>query len=429
MTPRKRLKALLWGAILGLLGCTQAPLVPSSLTPEGHTFQVQALTEGYVARKVRHWLNQDNEPALVREIEFARVKHPDLMEGIMLADPALYAQVAAVPAVDSQRSNATFDAFMVRLSGFLPILSYQMSAVATGSLTPQDVAVDSAGNLYVADTGNDRIQKITPAGVVSTLATGLSSLQGIGTDAQANVFAVSGARVFKITPQGVATVVAGGGGVHNNGVLATTVALSFPRDVAVDSTGNLYLSELGTNFIRKVDTEGIITTLAGDGTQSFLGEGTPAVNARLSFPTQLIVDTAGNIFFVDSGNHRVRKITPAGIISTVAGNGSPYYSGDGGLAIEAGLANPTGVAVDTVGNVFISNSNVNYYAYIRRVLPNGTIEHIAGFNSTGNTGDGGPSTSAYLRGTQGLAANPLNNEIFIADRGNARIRKLIPQYE
>lgn len=429
---------LFFAMLLGIFGCTlppgtapMSPPVSELFLLPGH-FSTQALTSGYLRRKLSHWLAQDNGTALVRELEFARLKHPALMEEIMLADPALYAAVVAVPAVQSQRSNADFDLFMVRLSGVRPS-SYQILAVAAGPLTsPIDVVLDAVGNMYVADTSNARIQKITPTGTVSTLASGFSNIRGLGINAQGHVFVadVGRLRVMKVSPEGEVTIIAGTGSSNfsGDGGLATNANLNSPSDVAVDTLGNVYIADSSHHRIRKIDTQGMIQTIAGNGSSGFLGEGILAVNARLHSPIQLVVDAEQNVFFVDSGNHRVRKVTPAGIISTVAGNGSAFYAGDGGLATQAGLANPTGLTLDAFGHLFISNSNVNYYAYIRQVKPDGTIVRVAGDVRTGNTGDGGASIHALLRGTFGLATHPGSQEIFIADMGNRRIRKLVPQY-
>jgi sugar lactone lactonase YvrE len=395
-------------------------------------FQTQALTEGYVARKVRHWLNQDNEPALVREIEFARVKHPGLMEDIMLADPALYAQVADVPAVDQQRSNALFDAFMVRLSGFRPILSYHIDAVNTGVLSrSDDVAIDSLGNLYIADTSNSRIRKVTPAGVVSNLATGVSAV-GLAVDAQNNVFAAESTRIRKITPQGAVATIAGtlSSDFSGDGGSALTAKFMEIRDVAVDSLGNVYIADSGSQRIRKIDTNGVVTTIAGNGSGSFSGNGTLAVNATLDRPSRLAIDANDNLYFTDYSNYRVRKITPAGMIATVAGSGNTSHSGaNGSLATQAGLAGPYGLAVDGLGNLFVSTLNTSGH-YIRQVSPDGTIKTIAGQGTSGSLGDNGPALSARLDNVYGVAVHPTTREIYLSSISSPYlVRKLIPQYE
>ena len=412
-----------------LSACT-AP-VPTSMSPSVQPgFSIQALTPGYLERKVRHWLNQDNEPALVREIEFARVKHPDLMESMMLVDPDLYAQVAAVPAVDSQRSNADFDAFMVRLSGVLPeILSYHIDTVNTGALSqPYGVALDAAGNLYAADAS--RVQKITPEGVISTLASGFSNLQGMAIDTQGHLFVAeySGHRIRKITPQGVVTTVAGTGtnSFGGDNGLAVAAQLSNPQGVAVDGAGNLYIADTGNHRIRKVDTQGVITTLAGTGTGSFSGDGNLATAATINQPVQLIVDPAGNLLFTDYGNRRLRQITPAGMISTLAGNGNATPSGNGGPALSAGLGLAYGLARDSTGHLYLSLIG-NGQHWIRKITPQGVISTIAGQGTTGSGGDGGPALAANLNDPRGLFVDSLR-QVYIAERAGSRIRKLIPQY-
>jgi sugar lactone lactonase YvrE len=427
---------LRFGAIIGILagiGCSQLPPTASSVSASASSdFSVQALTEGYLVRKVRHWLGQNNETALVREIEFARVKHPDLMEDIMLADPALYAQVAAVPAVEQQRSNALFDAFMLRLSGFRPILSYDIDVVDTGALSlPYDVAIDSIGNLYIADTSNNRIRKLTPAGVVSNLATGISAV-GLAVDSQDNVWAAENTRIRKITPQGGVSTIAGtlSSDFGGDGGSALTATFRDIRDVAVDSLGNVYIADSGSQRIRKVGTNGIVTTIAGNGSGSFSGDGALAVNATLDRPSRLAIDAQDNLFFTDHSNYRIRKITPAGIISTVAGSGNTSNSGaNGSLATQAGLGGPYGLAIDTGGNLFVSTLNTSSH-YIRQISPDGKIQTIAGQGTSGNLGDGGPALSARINTVYGVAAHPVTQEIYLSSLSSPYVvRKLVPQYE
>lgn len=407
-------------------GCSDT--TPRPLAQGPGDFQTQALTENYLERKVRHWLQLSNENALVREMEFARIKHPELMETIMWATPALYKSVAAVPAIQAQRSNADFDAFMVHLAKGLPILSYHIDAVNTRTLgSPFDIALDAAGNIYISDYGNQSVYKVTPSGVSSDIITGLNNTQGLTLDAHGNVLVAGANRVWKITPQGVTTILAGTGtsDFSGDGQAATSATLNAPSDVAVDSIGNVYIADRDNRRIRKVDTSGIITTFAGTGGSGFSGEGIAATSATLSSPRKLVIDAQDNIFFSDYNNHRVRKITPAGIISTVAGNGSNSHSGDGGLATEAGLGGPHGLTVDASGNLFVGTYSNHY---IRQIAPNGTITTIAGQGSFGNTGDGGPALNARLQGVFGLAVYPVTRDILVLDGNNQRIRKLIPQY-
>jgi TonB family protein len=156
---------------------------------------------------------------------------------------------------------------------------------------------------------------------------------------------------------------------------ATAAHLNAPLDIAVDTAGNLFIADTQNSRIRKVTPAGVITTVAGNGTQGFSGDGGPATSAKLNDPSGVAVDTAGSLFIADSSNNRIRKVTPDGVISTVAGNGSAGYSGDGGPATTAQLNSLGGVAVDTAGNLFIADSGNNC---VRKVTTSGVINTIAG---------------------------------------------------
>jgi uncharacterized protein (TIGR03437 family) len=232
-----------------------------------------------------------------------------------------------------------------------------------------------------------------------------------------------------------ASIVAGGGSLDSSGVPATQ-DLVVPIGVAVDSGGTLYLAE-AIAFVSKVTPNGIITTIAGtayDDNPGFSGDGGPAINAQFNFsglfPAGVAVDSLGNIFIADTDNHRIRKIASNGIISTVAGGGSQITAnyGDGGPATAAFLFMPTGVAVDTAENLYIAD-----FSSVRKVDANGTITTVAGCTAannvaclltatSGSVGDGGPATSAYLQDL-GVAVDRADN-LYIADWGNNRIRKV-----
>jgi sugar lactone lactonase YvrE len=253
---------------------------------------------------------------------------------------------------------------------------------------PSGVAADSAGNLYIADTNNHRIRKVA-----------------------ANT--------------GTITTVAGNGtlGYSGDGGAATGAELDTPGGVAVDSAGNLYIADTNNHRIRKVAAStGTITTVAGNGTKSYSGDGGPATNAELHYPDGVDVDSAGNLYIADTNNHRIRKVAASTeIISTVAGNGTPGYSGDGDAATAAELYSPYVVWVDSAGNLYIADTNNHR---IRQVdAGTGTISTVAGNGTPGDSGDGGVATAAALNLPFGVAVDGPGN-LYIADFGNGRIRKV-----
>ena len=195
--------------------------------------------------------------------------------------------------------------------------------------------------------------------------------------------------------------------------------LSYLQAVVTDPSGNIFIADTGYNRIRKVDTNGIITTIAGTGSAAFSGDGGAATNASLNSPTALAMDPSGALLFADNNNQRIRRVGTNGIITTVAGNGTAGFSGDGGPATNASFSSPTGVAADAFGNLFIADQ-LNYR--IRKVGTNGTITTIAGTGNDNSTGDGGPATNADVA-PYGIAVGPFG-DVFVSDMGNFVIRRI-----
>ena len=255
----------------------------------------------------------------------------------------------------------------------------------------------------------------------------LTSSTGLTMDNQGSLYIweTSGAKVKKVSAAGTITTVAGNGtaGFTGDGGPATAAEL-FPTGsisgLALDGSGNLYISDGYNNRIRKVDTSGRITTVAGNGTGSFFGDGGPATSAQLSFPAGIAVDSSGNLYIADNSNNRVRKVDSTGRITTVAGNGNVVYSGDNVPATATAVHSPVGVALDSKGNLYISEGPENR---VRKVDTSGIITTVAGLTqkTSGFTGDGGPATSATLAGPLGLTVDSLGN-LYIADNSNGRIR-------
>ena len=311
-------------------------------------------------------------------------------------------------------------------------------AATNASLSCFSVAVDGSGNLFVADGNNNRIRKVDTNGVITTLAgsgtpghlgdggaatnANLYQPTGVVVDGSGNLFIADHFHylIRKVGTNGIITTVAGngGGGYSGDGGAATNASLYQPFGVAVDALGNLFIADDDNSRIRKVGTNGIITTVAGNGTLSYCGDGGAATNACLNWPAGVTVDAFGNLFIADEFNNRVRKVDTNGIITTVAGGGHNGL-GDGDAATNASLDLPYGVAVDASGNLLIADS-INHR--IRKVDTNGIITTVAGGGLSG-LGDGSAATSAALWLPDGVAADASGN-LFIADEGANRIRKV-----
>ena len=324
---------------------------------------------------------------------------------------------------------------------------------ATSSLLnwPAGLAVDSSGDLFIADFNNNRIRKVAASGIITTVAgsgaTGhangkfsgdggpatsatLAGPVGIAVDSSGNLFIADtyNSRIRKVSATGIITTVAGNGNLSfsGDGGPATAASLFYPEGVAVDGSGNLFIADNYNQRIRKVSTNGIITTVAGNGTQGFSGDGGPATSATFYFPTDIRVDAAGNLFILDEFNDRVRKVSTGGIITTVAGNGSNVFcgttscTGDGGPAASAALNGAQAIALDGSGNLYIADSG---NSRIRKVSTSGIIATVAGSGNAGFAGDGGPATSAFLLSPDGVAVDGSGN-LFISDNGNERVRKV-----
>jgi len=315
------------------------------------------------------------------------------------------------------------------------------SAVNAQLNNPQGIALDSLGNLYIADQGNQRIRQVTPAGTISTVAgtgtagysgdndpaTGaqLNQPQAVAADAAGNVYVADAgnSRIRRFTPGGTIATFAGTGvsGSSGDGGPAAAATFMSPSGLAFDASGNLYISDGAANRVRMVNLAGHVMPVAGTGTAGSAGDTQPAVSAELSNPQGLALDGAGNLYIADDGNRRVRQVDVQGNINTFAGSGSFIGPpGDGGPATSAVLLGPVGVAADSNGNLYIAD----LIGAVRVVNAN-MIQTVAGSNTTPLpfSGDGGPADLAQFAAPFGLARDTSGN-LYVADLTNFRLRKI-----
>jgi sugar lactone lactonase YvrE len=290
---------------------------------------------------------------------------------------------------------------------------------------PTGIAVDGNGNLYIADTHNFCVRKVSRDGVITTVVirsvaagtgpwpvrTQLGYTYGVAVDGAGTLYVTDSDGIRKLSPAGELTTVAKGGPAFSgDGGAASSSTVYEPVAAAVDRAGNVFIADKGNYRIRRIGANGVIATVAGTGfSPEFAGDGGPALNARLNLcsgcqdhASDLAMDAAGNLYIADTGNHRVRRISANGVITTLAGNGTMGYSGDGGPAIRAQLSLPTSIAIDRTGNLFIAES---YGSHVRKVAPDGTIKTVL------DTG-----------GLAGLAVDGAGN-LYLAENYMHRVRK------
>lgn len=292
--------------------------------------------------------------------------------------------------------------------------------------TPLGVAVDPAGNLYIADSRNRVVRKVGTDHTISSFpGTSLINPRGLVADSAGNIYVADSQdnRVKRIGADGSVVTIAGNGsgGFAGDGGPATNAMLNVPAGLAIDKNNNLYIADFANNRVRIVTPDGTINTLAGSGFQNYSGDNASAVAAGLNGPLAVAVDSAGNVYIADSNNHAIRKVTTDGLIHTAAGTGVPGSGGDGGPPTSAQIAAPSGLVIDRAGNLYVSDSTMR----IRKIVPDLVITTIAGNGISGYSGDNGIATLATLDGPAGLALDA-SGDLYIADSINNAVRVLQP---
>jgi len=344
-------------------------------------------------------------------------------------------------------SSSAFSQTITTVAGVVGSPGYAGDAGQANSAKfnqPRAVATDNDGNLYIADMRNHVIRKVNPNGIVNTVAGNgtagnsgaggpatagqLAQPTGMTIDNEGNIYIAdyNSSVIKKVTTSGIMTIFAGNGteGFSGDGGPAGQAKLYRPTAVAVDKDGSLYISDASNKVIRKVTKQGVISTVAGvPGRAGYSGDGGPATKALLTQPAGIAVDNSGNLYIADPSNSVVRKVNPAGIITTFAGNGSAGYSGDNGPATKAQfqIGSPQGLAVDAAGDVYASDYQNHA---IRKINTKGIITTIAGTGAPDYAGDGGPAILAKIWYPIGIATDVAGN-VFITDSYNNTIREIV----
>ncbi len=361
---------------------------------------------------------------------------PWLIAGVVLI--AVLALILSISLVAAKGRNSGKDP---KSAMFEPGVAYAGAALTLPGLDAYDISIDKAGALLVTDWTSHQVRKINPDGTVVTVAgTGTSGFTPDGgpanqaqldspattiTDSDGNIYISDSGnqRIRKIGLDGTITTIAGTGtgGFSGDGGLATSAELNEPNGLAIAADGSLYIADYANQRVRKITPDGVITTVAGTGDKGFSGDDGPATAAEFNNPNGLAIAADGTLYVSDLGNKRIRKITTDGTITTVAGNGTYGFSGDGGPATDAGLRIPN-VAVGPDGSLYIADYGNQR---IRRVGADGVITTVVGNGTEGSTGDGGAATRAQLSSPTCTAVDGAGN-LYITDDKNDRVRRVTP---
>ncbi len=314
------------------------------------------------------------------------------------------------PAIDALIQRPTAVALSSR--GHLYIADEQNNRVRM--VDPEGIISTVMGTGHSAFQSRDRL----------AVETNLVNAYGIATDKEDNLYVLSRghSKIFKVGNDGIARRIVGTGqqGFEGDGGPAIDAKISFSNHLVVDSRGNLFIADTGNHRIRRVSPDGVITTIAGTGEMGFGGDDGPAVEARLAYPSAIAIDSQGNLYIADFNNHRIRKLSTDGIITSVAGTGESGYNGDGRPALKGQIGEPCGVAVDRRGYIYIGDQVNNR---VRVVTPSGMMYTVAGTGVRGHTGDGGAAEKAQTSNPDIIALDNEDN-LYIPDHINGVVRKL-----
>jgi sugar lactone lactonase YvrE len=443
-------------------GCTNTVITNSP--QKDKTFSTLSLTLDYLDRKISTFISKPDGKNLVKELVYGSNKYPNDVKDVIDKDPGLYSQIITFSEINTRRiADPVFDTFIKDLEPLPTGNVYTVAGNGQQTFSGEDgpatsaainkpfgMAFDKAGNMYISDTFNSVIRKVNKqTGKISTIAgklldysysgdngpatnATLSRQTGLVYDEARNFLYISdtfNARIRKLNLNtGYIYTVAGNGtqGYTEDNVQATSASINNVYGIDLDKDGNLYLSDRFNNRIRKVNTTtGIITTVAGNGTPGSGGDGTPATSANISGPAHTVFDKAGNLYISDAGNGRVRKVSVSnGNISTIAGGGA--------TAADQGVA--TNLILNAVGGLIINNTENSLYIFeytINKVkklnLNNGTLKMFAGNGSGGYNGDNQPATTATFTNPLGGTLDKWG-DVYIVDSTNSRIRKVIRDF-
>jgi len=372
----------------------------------------------------------DGGPATMAELAAPHGLAADLANNVFIADGVRIREVYAYGLITTRAGD-----------GYLHALGDGTPATGAILYQPSAVALDSSGNLFIADTGTERIRIVLTNGVIETLAgngtagyntdgvaAGSAELwapQGLALNPSGNLILAdtNNQRVREISAGTISTVAGTGvAGTGQQGLPPTETPLRGPRGVCTGRDGSVYIVDTDNHRVLAAPPGGVVATFAGNGSPGDAGDGGSAPLAQLNMPSACAIDGAGDMFIADTANHRIRDVTPAGAIGTVAGTGVAGDSGVGGAATAAALNAPAGVAADGNGNIFIADTGNNA---IRLVTPDGAIHTIAGQGQAGFGGDGGAAASALLNAPAGMVLDGAG-DVYFADTGNNRVRRLVP---